>query len=52
MKIKLDECITVDALAVFARHGHDVHTVGTEDLIGTLLILTSEQVRIRRPKTN
>ena len=34
MKVKLDENVTHDAVAVFAAAGHDVHTVATEQLTG------------------
>ncbi|MCA1674245.1 MAG: DUF5615 family PIN-like protein [Actinobacteria bacterium] len=34
MRIKLDENLTIAAQAVFIKHGHDVHTVHDEDLIG------------------
>lgn len=34
MKVKLDENVPNDAVAIFAEHGHDVHTILEEDLVG------------------
>ena len=34
MKIKLDENLPARLTGVFARHGHDVHTVQDEGLVG------------------
>ncbi len=34
MRIKLDENVTIAAQPVLIKHGHDVHTVHDEDLIG------------------
>ena len=34
MRIKLDENVTIAAQPVLIKHGHDVHTVHNEDLIG------------------
>jgi predicted nuclease of predicted toxin-antitoxin system len=34
VRIKLDENLIVAAQAVLIKHGHDVHTVHDEDLIG------------------
>jgi predicted nuclease of predicted toxin-antitoxin system len=34
VRIKLDENVTIAAQPVLIKHGHDVHTVHDEDLIG------------------
>jgi predicted nuclease of predicted toxin-antitoxin system len=34
VKVKLDENVTQEAVAIFADGGHDVHTVADEDLVG------------------
>lgn len=34
MKVKLDENVPNDAVAIFAEHGHDVHTIVDENLVG------------------